>query len=105
MKDYAALSKKHFDSQACEYDARETPYYSKYPKISCRDVADRLRSISYEKLLDVGCGTGYLFELLLAQREAEYYGLDVKHNLSAMEKLFAGYINEQLDTYLAMLQE
>ena len=32
----------------------------------------------------------------------EYY---VKHNLSAMEKLFAGYINEQLDMYLAMLQE
>ena len=32
----------------------------------------------------------------------EYY---VKHNLSAMEKLFAGYINERLEMYLAMLQE
>ena len=32
----------------------------------------------------------------------EYY---VGHNLSAMEKLFAGYINERLDMYLAMLQE
>ena len=32
----------------------------------------------------------------------EYY---VKHNLSAMEKLFAGYINERLDMYLAMLQD
>ena len=29
----------------------------------------------------------------------------VKHNLSAMEKLFAGYINERLDMYWAMLQE
>ena len=32
----------------------------------------------------------------------EYY---VKHNLSAMEKLFAGYINERLDMYLGMLQD
>ncbi len=29
----------------------------------------------------------------------------VKHNLSAMEKLFAGYINKRLDMYLQMLQE
>lgn len=28
----------------------------------------------------------------------------VKHNLSAMEKLFAGYINTRLDTYLRILQ-
>lgn len=31
----------------------------------------------------------------------EYY---VKHNLFAMEKLFAGYVNERLDTYLKMLE-
>ena len=71
MKDYEALSRKHFDAQAGEYDARETAYYSKFPKMSCRDVATRLQSIAYEKLLDVGCGTGYLFELLLPQRKAE----------------------------------
>jgi Fic family protein len=29
----------------------------------------------------------------------------VKHNLSAMENLFAGYINKRLDMYLQMLQE
>ena len=29
----------------------------------------------------------------------------VKHNLSAMEKLFAGYINARLDTYLKILQD
>lgn len=28
----------------------------------------------------------------------------MKHDLSAMEKLFAGYINERLDLYLAMLR-
>ena len=86
MKDYEALSKKHFDSQAREYDARETAYYSKYPKISCRDVADRLRSIAYKTLLDVGCGTGYLFELLFAQREADYHGLDLSPEMLKMAK-------------------
>ena len=32
----------------------------------------------------------------------EYY---VKHNLSAMESLFAGYINARLDSYLKMLKD
>ena len=32
----------------------------------------------------------------------EYY---VKHNLGAMEKLFAGYVNERLESYLTMLKE
>lgn len=32
----------------------------------------------------------------------EYY---VKHNLGAMEKIFAGYVNERLDSYLVMLKE
>lgn len=77
MKDYEALSKKHFDGQAQEYDQRETAYYSKFPKISCRDVAEQLASIPYGKLLDVGCGTGYLFGLLAPQRTAEYHGLDL----------------------------
>jgi len=30
----------------------------------------------------------------------EYY---VKHNLGAIEKLFAGYVNAKLDSYLVML--
>lgn len=41
-------------------------------------------------------------------RMAYYNAFDeyhVKHNLSSMEKLFAGYINERLDMYLKMLQE
>ena len=33
MKDYEALSKKHFDEQAAEYDRRDTYYYSRNGKI------------------------------------------------------------------------
>ena len=32
----------------------------------------------------------------------EYY---IKHNLGAMEKLFTGYVNARLDSYLKMLEE
>ena len=41
-----------------------------------------------------------------ADRIAYYNAFDEyheKHNLGAMEKLFAGYVNERLDSYLAIL--
>lgn len=77
MKDYIALSKKHFDSQAKDYDRKNTYYYSKYPKISCKSVSQKLSDISYQSLLDVGCGTGYLIDLLSKEKTANYYGLDL----------------------------
>lgn len=47
-------------------------------------------------------------DIKFTDRMAYYKAFDEYHmngNLSAMEKLFAGYINERLDQYLAMLQE
>lgn len=46
-------------------------------------------------------------DIKFADRIAYYNAFDeyyVNHNLSAMEKLFAGYVNERLDTYLKMLK-
>ena len=54
MKDYEALSKKHFDAQAADYDAKATVLYSREGKISCRDIAALLQDKSYDSLLDVG---------------------------------------------------
>ena len=84
MKDYEALSRKHFDAQAKEYDARDTFYYSREGKISCRDIAAMLASSPYESLLDVGCGTGFLIDLLARQREARYTGLDLSTEMIRM---------------------
>lgn len=47
-------------------------------------------------------------DIKFSDRIAYYKAFDeyhVKHNLSAMEKLFAGYINERLDMYLQILQD
>ncbi len=47
-------------------------------------------------------------DIKFTDRIAYYKAFDeyhAKHNLSAMENLFAGYINERLDMYLDVLQE
>ena len=47
-------------------------------------------------------------DIKFTDRMAYYNSFDAYHvhgDLSAMEKLFASYINERLDQYLAMLQE
>lgn len=92
MKDYEALSKNHFDGQAAEYDQRDTYYYSQNGKISCRDIAEQLRAIPYEFLLDVGCGTGFLIDLLTRQKAARYFGLDLSDEMIrvAQEKAIPG---------------
>lgn len=47
-------------------------------------------------------------DIKFADRIAYYNAFDeyhTKHNLSAMENLFAGYIKDRLDMYLNMLQD
>ncbi len=86
MKDYEALSRRHFDEQAAVYDQRDTVYYSKEGKISCRDIAARIREIPYDSLLDVGCGTGFLIDLLTKQRPAWYMGVDLSGEMIRVAK-------------------
>ncbi len=86
MKDYVALSKKHFDGQAAEYDRRDTYYYSRNGKISCRDIAEQIKSIPFEALLDVGCGTGFLIDLLSGQKTARYCGIDLSDEMIRMAR-------------------
>ena len=81
MKDYEELSRCHFDKQAKIYDETNTMMYSKYPKISCKDVFDYLKDKPFTDLLDVGCGTGYLIDMLSRKRKANYIGLDLSQEM------------------------
>lgn len=89
MKDYEQLSKVHFDKQARVYDRTDTMYYSKYPKISCKHVEQYLKTVEFDSMLDVGCGTGFLIDLLRKSKTADYYGLDLSPEMIkvAEEKL------------------
>ena len=77
MKDYIELSKKWFDKQAKVYDETDTLLYSKNGKISCKNIYDYLKDKKYNNLLDIGCGTGYLINMLSKDYEAEFVGLDL----------------------------
>ena len=76
-KDFVDLSKKWFDKQAPIYDETNTILYSKYGKKSCKNIYDFLKGKEYKKLLDIGCGTGYLISMLSKDYNAEYIGLDL----------------------------
>ena len=81
MRDYEELSRRHFDKQAKVYDETNTMMYSKYPKISCKDVFDYLKDKPFTDLLDVGCGTGYFIDMFSNERKANYIGLDLSEEM------------------------
>ena len=76
-KDFVELSKDWFNKQAPVYDETNTILYSKYGKISCKNIYDFLKDKQYDNLLDIGCGTGYLINMLSKDYEAKYVGLDL----------------------------
>lgn len=82
-KDYVELSRKWFDGQASVYDDKDEILYSKYGKISCRNIADYLAGKPYDTLLDIGSGTGYLIHMLSGTHDAAYTGLDLSPNMIA----------------------
>lgn len=81
MKDFIELSKKWFDKQAPVYDDTDTLLYSKYGKISCQNIKNILKDRKYNNLLDIGCGTAYLIDMLSKEKNAEYVGLDLSSEM------------------------
>ena len=87
MKDYEKLSREHFNRQAPIYDSKNTAYYSREGKISCADIAEQLKDVKYLRLLDVGCGTGYLIDMLSKQtKSAEFYGIDIADEMIKLSR-------------------
>ncbi|HIY05582.1 MAG TPA: class I SAM-dependent methyltransferase [Candidatus Evtepia faecigallinarum] len=84
MKDYVQASRAHFNRQAAQYDQNTSVYYSGPAKCSGEDAIRELLAHSYQTLLDVGCGTGWLLNRLARVHPAEYHGLDVSENMLAV---------------------
>ena len=76
-KDFIELSKKWFNKQAPVYDETNTILYSKYGKISCENIREYLHDKKFNSMLDIGCGTGYLIDMLSNEHDSEFTGLDL----------------------------
>ena len=89
MKDLEKLSREHFDGMADNYAATDGEYYTPLPKFCCARAAELLEGEDFGRLLDVGCGSGYLISLLHEKRGGEYVGLDISPAMlaHAREKL------------------
>ena len=77
MKDYEKLTKEHFDGMAERYAATDGTYFSPLPKACCDAASEVLEATGFSRLLDVGCGSGYLLHKLAKSHKAEFFGLDL----------------------------
>ena len=80
-EDYKNLTIKEFTKAAEIYDSGHAGIYE-----MCKDdyppILDELRGISFDSLLDVGCGTGPMIELLAGEYpDKQYTGIDLTPNM------------------------
>lgn len=79
MKDYKEKSKQSFDKQAKIYDESN---YSKYPRECYPHVIKEISKIEFDTILDLGCGTGSVLNLLLEQKpDVHAYGVDLSDEM------------------------
>ena len=63
---------------------KKTQLLFKEGKISCNSVSAYLNNLKYDNILDVGCGTGFLFENLKTGQN--YFGVDISENMIKVAK-------------------
>lgn len=90
MNKYIERSQKAFDKQASIYD---TSNYSHHARASYDAIVSEVQQLSYQTLLDIGCGTGEILSRLYEHMpQAEYYGLDLSKNMiTQAEKKLHGH--------------
>lgn len=81
---YKELSVKEFTKAAEIYDSGHAGIYE-----MCKDdypsILEELKKVSFQNLLDVGCGTGPMIELLTSEYPDRYYtGLDLTPKMIEM---------------------
>ncbi len=76
--DYKEESKETFNKQAEKFDSDNT---GKHSRELYDDVLHKLSQFSFNKLLDVGCGTGNLLSLISSKYEVQLSGVDLSPNM------------------------
>ena len=67
-----------FDKRASSYD---DGFEGKFSKKFYRVLLSRLNLKPFAKVLDVGCGTGYLLRKMADAQEIQGYGIDITQNM------------------------
>lgn len=74
-------SKNSFNQQAEKYDTSD---YSKYPRECYPFVLNAINNIHFNKILDLGCGTGIILKEISSKNSSvELFGLDLSENMLA----------------------
>jgi ubiquinone/menaquinone biosynthesis C-methylase UbiE len=84
--DYKEESREKFNKQAVKFDSDNE---GKHSRELYDDVLHKLSQFSFNKLLDVGCGTGNLLSLIYNKYEVQLSGVDLSPNMLdiALDKL------------------
>lgn len=93
MKKYKEYSKRNFDKQAKIYDKS---IYSMYPRKCYKYVIEEIQKKKFNKILDVGCGTGEILNTIATDKN-RYYGIDLSEKMVNIAK---GKNNSKNITYL-----
>ena len=73
-----------FDKQASFYD---TSIYSRIPRMCYPHVMDALKNIEFNNILDLGCGTGTILNMISKELDVkELYGLDLSKKMLEIAK-------------------
>jgi ubiquinone/menaquinone biosynthesis C-methylase UbiE len=77
-KVYKEQSKDRYNKQAEKYDSGDK---GKHARELYEDVLNKLDQFSFNKLLDVGCGTGNLLSLVSSKYNTEIAGVDLSQKM------------------------
>lgn len=79
MTDYKNLSKSAFNIQANTYDVDKT---GKHARGQYKYVLNELQQLDFQKILDVGCGTGEILKSIKERYSfVQLYGLDISEEM------------------------
>lgn len=79
MTDYKNLSKSAFNVQANTYDVDKT---GKHARGQYKYVLNELQQLDFQKILDVGCGTGEILKSIKERYSfVKLYGLDISEEM------------------------
>lgn len=79
MTDYKNLSKSAFNVQANTYDVDKN---GKHARGQYKYVLNELQQLDFQKILDVGCGTGEILKSITERYSfAQLYGLDISEEM------------------------